>query len=196
MELVTETITGVRGQNLVTADGRERAFDVLIGGTGFYATEPPIARLIYGKGGRSLSDVWSPHLEALHGTTVAGFPNLFLLVGPNTGLGHNSIVYMIEAQIDYILQALSFIKRKKLRALEPTPQAQAEYNAQLQEKLRSSVWVQGGCVSYYLDATGRNSTLWPERAASFRRLVRRFDPSLYTAKEPARQPQPSSARNA
>ena len=196
VELVTETITEVRGQNIVTADGRERAFDVLIGGTGFYATEPPIARLIFGKGGRSLSDVWSPHLEALHGTTVAGFPNLFLLVGPNTGLGHNSIVYMIEAQIDYILQAFSYVERKKLRALEPTPQAQAEYNEQLQEKLRSSVWVAGGCVSYYLDATGRNSTLWPERAASFRRLVRRFDPSLYTGGRPARGPRPTSARNA
>ena len=194
VELVTDAVTEVRGNRVVTANGLERAFDVLIGGTGFHATEPPIARLIRGKGGRSLADAWSPHLEALHGTTVAGFPNLFLLVGPNTALGHNSIVYIIEAQIDYILQALAHMKRKKLQALEPTPQAQATYNERLQEKLRASVWVQGGCVSYYLDAAGRNSTLWPERAAGFRRLLRRFDPALYRAPKPTARPTPVRGR--
>jgi cation diffusion facilitator CzcD-associated flavoprotein CzcO len=142
-------------------------------------THPPVASIIFGTGGRSLAQAWRPHMEALHGTTVAGFPNLFLIVGPNTALGHNSIVYIAEAQIAYILHALSYLDASGLAALEPIPQAQAAYNAALQEKLARSVWVQGGCTSYYLDDTGRNSTLWPERASRFRRTLRRFNPALY-----------------
>ncbi|AIZ44624.1 4-hydroxyacetophenone monooxygenase [Deinococcus radiopugnans] len=179
VELVTDAITEVRGHELLTADGQARAFDVLIGGTGFNATQPPMARLIVGRGGQRLSEAWATHMEALHGTAVAGFPNLFLLVGPNTALGHNSIVYIIEAQIGYILRALGHMDAAHLLSLEPTPGAQRDYSDALQEKLRESVWVQGGCTSYYLDANGRNSTLWPERASSFRRTLGRFDPALY-----------------
>lgn len=179
VDLVTDAIREVRGNRLVTQGGQEREFDVLIGGTGFDATHPPVASIIFGAGGRSLAQAWRPHMEALHGTTVAGFPNLFLIVGPNTALGHNSIVYIAEAQIAYILHALSYLDASGLAALEPTPQAQAAYNAALQEKLARSVWVQGGCTSYYLDDTGRNSTLWPERASRFRRTLRHLDPALY-----------------
>ncbi|GGR06454.1 flavin-containing monooxygenase [Deinococcus ruber] len=179
VELVTDAITQVRGNRILTKDGTEREFDVLIGGTGFDATHPPIASIIYGADGRSLKDVWTPHMQALHGTMIAGFPNLFLIVGPNTALGHNSIVYIAEAQIGYILDALSYMDAADLAALEPTPEAQAAYNAALQEKLARSVWVQGGCTSFYLDDTGRNSTLWPERAAQFRMTLRHFDPALY-----------------
>ncbi|UQN07331.1 NAD(P)/FAD-dependent oxidoreductase [Deinococcus sp. QL22] len=177
--LVTDAIREVRGSRIVTQDGKEREFDVLIGGTGFDATHPPVARIIFGAGGRSLMEGWNPHMQALHGTTIAGFPNLFMIVGPNTALGHNSIVYIAEAQIGYILDALTYMDASHLASLEPTPQAQAAYNAALQDKLSKSVWVQGGCTSYYLDDTGRNSTLWPERAASFRRALRHFDPALY-----------------
>ena len=117
-----------------------------------------MARLIVGRGGQRLSGAWATHMEALHGTAVAGFPNLVLLVGPNTALGHNSIVYIIEAQIGYILRALGHMDAAHLLSLEPTPGAQRDYSDALQEKLRESVWVQGGCTSYYLDASGRNST--------------------------------------
>ncbi|ULH17564.1 NAD(P)/FAD-dependent oxidoreductase (plasmid) [Deinococcus sp. KNUC1210] len=179
VELVTDAITGVRGNRILTKGGAEREFDVLIGGTGFDATHPPVASILYGADGRSLKDAWTPHMQALHGTMIAGFPNLFLIVGPNTALGHNSIVYIAEAQIEYILDALSYLDAADLAALEPTPEAQAAYNAALQEKLARSVWVQGGCTSFYLDDTGRNSTLWPERAAQFRLTLRHFDPALY-----------------
>ncbi|WP_102128430.1 flavin-containing monooxygenase [Deinococcus planocerae] len=181
VELVTEAVTEVKGSKIVTADGQEREFDVLIGGTGFESTRPSIARRLSGRGGRSLAEVWDPHMEALHGTAVAGFPNLFLIIGPNTGLGHNSMVYMMEAQIDYIVAALEHLGREHLLALEPRPEAQAEYSEGLQGKLRDSVWNVGGCTSWYIDATGRNSSLWPERAARFRQTLRRFDPSLYRA---------------
>ncbi|THF70155.1 NAD(P)/FAD-dependent oxidoreductase [Deinococcus sp. Arct2-2] len=189
VQLVTEAITEVRGNRIVTRDGQEREFDVLIGGTGYDATHPPVANIIFGSGGRSLIDAWTPHMEALHGTMIAGFPNLFMIVGPNTALGHNSIVYIAEAQIGYILDALAYIDDSHLAALEPTVEAQATYNAALQEKLSKSVWVQGGCTSFYLDDTGRNSTLWPERAARFRIALRHFDPALYSGRlSPKRLP--------
>ncbi len=182
VELVTEAISEITEDGVVTADGQRRRFDVLIGATGFNATRPPVARLLFGRNGQSLADAWAGHLEALYGTTVAGFPNLFLLVGPNTALGHNSIVYIIEAQLDYILQALAHMDGQHLLALEPTTEAQREYSDGLQMKLSTSVWSQGGCTSYYLDANGRNSTLWPERASAFRQTLKRFDPALYRAR--------------
>ncbi|WP_241191347.1 flavin-containing monooxygenase [Deinococcus psychrotolerans] len=139
VELVTETITEIRGDEILTVDGQVRAFDVLIGGTGFNATQPPMARRIFGRGGLRLADAWDSHMEALHGTAVAGFPNFFLLVGPNTALGHNSIVYIIEAQIGYILRTLKYMDAAHLLSLEPTPEAQREYSDALQDKLRESV---------------------------------------------------------
>lgn len=181
VDLVTERICEVRGSRVITADGAEHELDVLIGGTGFDATHPAIFRVIHGRDGRSLAQAWQP-MQALHGTTVAGFPNLFLIVGPNTGLGHNSMVYIMEAQIGYIMGALEHLERGHLLALEPRPEAQAAYNAALQEKLRGTVWTQGGCTSWYLDENGHNATLWPERAANFRRTLRHFDPSLYHAR--------------
>ena len=197
VELVTDAIAEVRGRRVVTQDGKEREFDVLIGGTGFDATHPPVAGIIFGPGGRSLLDAWTPHMQALHGTMVAGFPNLFLIVGPNTALGHNSIIYIAEAQIGYILEALAYMDACHLATLEATPQAQATYNAALQAKLSRSVWVQGGCTSYYLDDTGRNSTLWPERAAKFRATLQHFDPLLYHGRlSPKRLPPLVPRRNA
>ena len=176
VELVTDAIVRVDGPALVTADGRSRCFDVVVAATGFDATHPPIATRILGADGRSLADTWSGHMSALHGTTVAGFPNLFLLVGPNTALGHNSIVAIIEAQVDYVLDALRIAGS---RTIEPRADAQARYNDLLQRHLRGSVWTSGGCSSYYLDSSGRNTTLWPHRAARFARSVRRFDPQHY-----------------
>jgi cation diffusion facilitator CzcD-associated flavoprotein CzcO len=187
VELVTEPIASVEGRELVTVDGRRREFDVLIAGTGFNATEPSVARLVRGIGGVALSDAWSPHMEALRGTTVAGFPNLFLLVGPNSALGHNSIVYIIEAQIDYVLKALAELQATGAASLVPTREAQARYNRRVQADLAGSVWSSGGCSSYYLDAGGRITTLWPHRAALFRRAVRHFDSSEYHL-EPQRVP--------
>ncbi|MES2092239.1 MAG: NAD(P)/FAD-dependent oxidoreductase [Actinomycetota bacterium] len=179
VELVTEPIAFVDGREIVTTDGGRRGFDVLIGGTGFNATEPPVARLVRGVGGVPLAEVWSAHMEALRGTTVAGFPNLFLLVGPNSALGHNSIVYIIEAQIDYVLKALDAMQSVGAASVVPRIEAQQRYNRWVQADLAGSVWLRGGCSSYYLDAGGRNTTLWPHRATLFRRSVRHFDSSEY-----------------
>ena len=179
VELVTDAIASIDGHEIVTADGTRRRYDVLIGGTGFEATHPSIAPLLHGHGGVSLADRWSPHMSALRGTTVHDFPNLFLLVGPNTALGHNSIIYMIEAQLDYVLQALRVMDRTGAHTIEPREAAQTVYNHRIQRDFRGSVWTTGGCRSYYLDDDGRNTTLWPHRAAKFRAVVRRFDASEY-----------------
>lgn len=187
VSLITELIERVEGNTIVTADGGRHEVDVLVGGTGFNATRPPVAGLIHTSDGVSLADTWSPHMQALHGTAVAGFPNLFLLVGPNTALGHNSIVYIIEAQIDYVLGALRFMSASEVRAIQPRPEAQDDYNRGIQNGFVGSVWTSGGCTSYYLDEGGRNTTLWPKRAARFRRSVRRFDPTDYSIQRmPAR----------
>ena len=179
VELVTDAIASIEDHEIVTADGTRRRFDVLIGGTGFDATHPSIAPLLHGRDGSSLADHWSPHMAALRGTTVPGFPNLFLLVGPNTALGHNSMIYMIEAQLGYVLQALQFMDATGTRVVEPRLEAQAANNDRIQRDVSGSVWTTGGCRSYYLDDGGRNTTLWPRRAGAFRGVVRTFDPSEY-----------------
>jgi cation diffusion facilitator CzcD-associated flavoprotein CzcO len=180
VELVTEPIGSIAGDTIRTTYGTSRRFDVLICGTGFNATRPPIARLLRGRSGTPLADRWSPHMSALRGTTVRDFPNLFLLVGPNTALGHNSIIYIIEAQLEYVLQALDAMDRRSAAVIEPTPAAQSGYNAKLQRSLASAVWNTGGCTNFYLDDAGLNTTLWPHRAALFRRTVSRFRPGEYT----------------
>jgi cation diffusion facilitator CzcD-associated flavoprotein CzcO len=179
VELVTEPIESIAGDSVGTADGKSHRFDVLICGTGFNATRPPVASLLRGRGGVLLADRWSPHMSALRGTTVQDFPNLFLLVGPNTALGHNSIIYMIEAQLEYVLRALAAMDRLSASVIEPTPEAERTYNEQLQRALGPAVWSTGGCTNFYLDASGINTTLWPHRAAAFRRGLSRFRTDEY-----------------
>ncbi|HEX2091310.1 MAG TPA: NAD(P)/FAD-dependent oxidoreductase [Longimicrobiaceae bacterium] len=189
VELVTEGIAEVRERSIVTADGVERPVDALIFGTGFRATDPPLARHLRGREGRTLAEVWAGSPRAHLGTTVAGFPNLFLLLGPNTGLGHSSVVYMIEAQIEHLLGALRHMRRHGAGALEPHPEAQAAWVAEVEARMRGTVWTSGGCRSWYLDATGRNSALWPDFTWRFRRRVARFRPGEYRD-VPARREHP------
>ena len=148
--------------SIVTEDGVEREVDTIIFGTGFHVTDIPIAGRVRGRDGRTLAETWDGSPQAYHGTTVAGFPNLFLLVGPNTGLGHTSIVFMIESQIDYVLDALRDDAPRAARTrVEVRPEVQAAYNAELDRMTEGTVWVSGGCTSYYIDRNGHNSTLWP-----------------------------------
>jgi cation diffusion facilitator CzcD-associated flavoprotein CzcO len=179
VEVVTEGITEVRAHSIVDCAGVERSADAIIFGTGFRVTAPPLARRIRGRGGRTLSEVWAGSPRAHAGTTVAGFPNLFILMGPNTGLGHNSVVYMIEAQIEHTLAALDLLRRRGAVSIEPRPEAQSAYVAEVQRRMEGTVWVAGGCASWYLDATGRNSTLWPDFSWRFRRRVARLNPDEY-----------------
>jgi cation diffusion facilitator CzcD-associated flavoprotein CzcO len=184
VEVATDAIVEVVPEGIVTRgpDGERivHPVDAIIFGTGFHVTDVPIAAKLFGKDGRTLREHWDEGgMSALHGATVAGFPNLFLLVGPNTGLGHNSIIFMIESQLTYVLGALRAMTESGAATLEPRPQVQEAYNAEIQEQLRGTVWNTGGCSSWYLDERGRNTTLWPTFTFRFRNLVRRFRPADY-----------------
>jgi cation diffusion facilitator CzcD-associated flavoprotein CzcO len=189
VEVVTSGIREIGPHGVISADGVEHAADTIIFGTGFHVTDVPIAKHVHGRNGQLLADAWHETMTAYLGTTVAGFPNLFLLLGPNTGLGHNSVVLMIEAQLKHVLKALDHLKRNGFHTIEPTERAQREFVARVDAKMRPTVWMQGGCRSWYLDAGGRNSTLWPGFVPSFRRLLGRFRPAAYMmSKAPAAAP--------
>jgi cation diffusion facilitator CzcD-associated flavoprotein CzcO len=183
-ELVTDRIERVEGNAIVTADGTKRPLDVIIFATGFTPTDPPIAHVLRDADGRTMSEHWQGSPQAYLGTTVAGFPNLFMLWGPNLNLGHSSIVYMLESQIGYVMQALDAMDARERATLEVKPQVQDEWNDYLQERLAGTVWDTGGCRSWYLDANGRDSVMWPDFTFNFRRRVSEFDPNDYRL-EPA-----------
>jgi cation diffusion facilitator CzcD-associated flavoprotein CzcO len=188
--VVTEGIREVRPHAVVTADGVEHPADTVILGTGFRVTDPPMAGLILGRDGRSLSQAWQPTMHAHRGTTVSGFPNLFILLGPNTGLGHTSVVLMIETQVRYLIAALAHQRRSGVAAMEPSTAAQERDAADVDARMAGTVWMKGGCRSWYLDATGRNSTLWPGFATSYRLRLRRFRPGDFVTVTPRREPAP------
>ncbi|HVE67213.1 MAG TPA: NAD(P)/FAD-dependent oxidoreductase [Solirubrobacteraceae bacterium] len=183
--VVTSPIAEVRERSVVTADGAERATDTIVFATGFQVMPPPIAERVHGRGGTTLAAAWrEAGMQAYRGTTVAGFPNLFFLVGPNTGLGHTSIVHVIESQIRYVREALRAMRRAGAAEVEPRPEAQARWNARVQRDLEGSVWQDGGCASWYLDEHGRNRTLWPGYTFRLRALLSEFDAGNYELRPP------------
>jgi cation diffusion facilitator CzcD-associated flavoprotein CzcO len=197
VDLVTDGIRKITPTGIVTADGTERAVDAIIIATGFYTTEQPISQHIKGRNGRTLADAWAEHgMAAYKGTTIAGFPNLFQIVGPNTGLGHSSMVFIIESQIAYILSALQKIGARELLSVEPRPEAQAAWNDDLQHRMKRTVWSSGGCASWYLDAHGRNTTLWPRSTFKFRSLLKDFDLERYVVTTRHDAPRSTTKENA
>lgn len=183
VELVESGVTEVRERSVITADGREHELDALILATGFTPADPPIAERVRGASGAALADAWDGSPQAYLGTTVSGFPNLFLVYGPNLNLGHSSIVYMLESQIRYLVGAMEAMRSRGVETIEVRPEAQREWNEELQRKLGGSVW-NTGCSSWYLDRNGRNSIMWPGFTFGYRNRVRRFDPAAYLATGP------------
>jgi len=181
VEVVTDPIHEVTPTGIVTANGEKHEVDTIVYGTGFRVTDLPVMDMLHGRDGQTLRESWADGMEAYLGTTVAGFPNFFLLVGPNTGLGHTSMVYMIESQVAYVLDAIRTMDAAGLAAVEVRPEVQREFVDGVRSSMRNTVWTQGGCTSWYLDSRGRNTTLWPSFTFRFRRLTCRFDLSEYTA---------------
>jgi cation diffusion facilitator CzcD-associated flavoprotein CzcO len=176
VELIPSGVARLEPGAVITTDGVRREVDVVIMATGFEATDPPIAHRLHGRDGRLLADVWKETgMQALRGTTVHGFPNLFLLVGPNTGLGHSSMIHVIESQLGYLRSALEAMQRRRVATIEPAADAQRTWNARLQERMRGSVWATGGCASWYQDGQGRVTALWPGSATGLRRATRQID---------------------
>ncbi|MGH2797680.1 MAG: flavin-containing monooxygenase, partial [Thermoleophilaceae bacterium] len=179
VELIAEAVTEIRPRSIVAADGSEREADTIVFATGFDVVAGPTADRIRDPAGRSLAEVWGGSPQAYLGTTVAGFPNLFRLLGPNSALGHNSVVFMIESQLNYVADALRTMDDLGLASVEVRADAQESYNRWLERRLEPSVWNSGGCASWYLDRTGRNLAIWPGFTWPFRRRTRRFDPDAY-----------------
>lgn len=183
VELVTGGVATVGPTSVTDASGREHPVDTIIFGTGFEVTKPRVSERVWDGQGRSLADHWAEGMQAHRGTTITGFPNLFFMLGPNTGLGHNSMIHIAESQIAYVLGAIKETERCGAGGLEVTPRAQANYNQWLADQLGGTVWTSGGCKSWYLDANGKNTTLWPGSATSFRRALRTFDVGAYETRE-------------
>jgi cation diffusion facilitator CzcD-associated flavoprotein CzcO len=191
VEVVTAGIREVREHCIVDAEGVEREADTIIFGTGFHVTDVRIAERVHGPGGRTLREAWRSGMQAYAGTAVAGFPNLFLILGPNTGLGHTSVVLMAEWQSRYVAQALRHMRTAGAAEIEVRAGAQDAWVDRVQRKMQRTVWLAGGCASWYLDEHGRNTTLWPDFTFRFRRALRRFEPENFDFRPPvaARRPQ-------
>jgi cation diffusion facilitator CzcD-associated flavoprotein CzcO len=180
VELVTEKIVRVLPNGLETADGEVHEVDTIIFGTGFRVTDNPVAEWVRGADGRTLAEHWAEHgMQAYLGTTVPRFPNLYLLAGPNTGIGHTSLVVMIEAQLTYIVDALRTLEATGADTLEVRAPVMARYTEDVQRKASKTVWNTGGCASWYLDDQGRNTTIWPDYTFRFRQRTKRFDARSY-----------------
>ncbi|SFE96834.1 flavin-containing monooxygenase [Blastococcus tunisiensis] len=190
VDVVTDGIAEVRPRSVVTADGTEREVDTIILGTGFAATEFLAPMRITGRGGRDLHEQWRDGASAYLGTVVPGFPNLFVLYGPNTNLGHNSILVMLEAQVGWVVQAVRALAEGRVRRLEVRRDVAEAFDAWVQERVGHTVFA-GGCRSWYLTESGRNTQNWPASTLTFRRRLRRLRLEEF---EPAPVPVAGGAR--
>ena len=169
-------------ENSVVANGQDYPVDVIIYCTGFDVTNQANQFDITGKHGKSIQTHWKNGMHAYLGISSYDFPNAFFLLGPNTGLGHNSIIFMIESQASYIAQALKYMKKHKLNTLEVKQEAEDDFVRDMQKQSDKSVW-KSGCNSWYLDETGRNTTLWPSFTFMYWLKTRSFDPAKYTSEK-------------
>ncbi|WP_410574726.1 flavin-containing monooxygenase [Amycolatopsis sp. cmx-4-61] len=179
VELVSSALAEVRPHSIIDRSGVERNVDAIIFGTGYHVTDIPVAAQLRGRGGGTLAEHWAGSPRAYLGTSVPGFPNLFLMLGPHTGLGHSSMVYMIEAQATHIRNQLKAMARTGATTIEVDQRVHDDYNRELDRKMSTTVWQVGGCRSFYLDATGRNATLWPDWTWRFRRLAAQRTTTAY-----------------
>lgn len=180
VDLVTAPITRITKDAIQTADGSTRQVDAIVMCTGFHATDHPVADLIFGRKGLQLAEHWRWHgASAYKGTTVPGFPNLFQITGPNTVLGHTSMIEIIEAQIGYITAALDYMSALDLTSIEPKENLTLAYNHELRLDLGKTIWNTGGCASWYLDDAGRNTTIWPKTAIAYAKRMAKFDAAAY-----------------
>jgi len=178
VELVPGGLTAVGPNTVVDGAGIEREVDAIILGTGFHVSDPPVANQVRGRGGELMRDAWEGTPRAYLGTSIPDFPNLFLLLGPNTGLGHSSMVYMIETQIAHILSAIEHLRSSRAGTIEVRRKVYEDFNREVDERMKGTVW-ESGCSSFYQDTTGRNGVLWPDWTWRFRRLATRFDHGAY-----------------
>ncbi|HVN42369.1 MAG TPA: 4-hydroxyacetophenone monooxygenase, partial [Steroidobacteraceae bacterium] len=179
VRLVTEPIAAIEPSGVRTVGGELHAAEVIVFATGFKSTEFLAPMAVHGLGGRDLAHEWRNGAHAYLGVTVSGFPNFFMLYGPNTNLGHNSILVMIEAQVGYILDALRQLEARGERCLDVRREAMDAFNRDLQRDLAKSVWAATSKASWYKLADGTITNNWPYSTIRYRRLLRRADLGVY-----------------
>ncbi|MFF4604489.1 flavin-containing monooxygenase [Streptomyces sp. NPDC001339] len=185
VDLVPAGLKEVRGSTLVGTDGSTAEVDAMVFGTGFRVTDMPIAERVMGANGTTLAQEWKNGMAALRGSSAAGFPNFLTIIGPNTGLGNSSMILMIESQLNYMvdfLRQLDILGGKI--ALNARQSAVDEWTRKIQRRMARTVWSTGGCDSWYLDAEGRNTTVWPGTTTEFRKVTRRVDLAEYEVLRP------------
>lgn len=178
VHLHTTGIDHIAGNTLIGKDGTRTELDVLILATGFEAAEFPATFTVRGRKGQLLSEAWNEGPEAYLGSTVSGFPNMFFIVGPNTGLGHSSMILMIESQVRYIVSCLHEMGERGAATMDVLPEIQSRYNEEIQNRLVTTVW-NSGCVSWYRTKAGKNTSLWPGHTFEFSRRTQSVQPSEY-----------------
>ena len=187
VELLTSGLAEVRGHTVVASDGTQVEVDAIILGTGYHVTDIPFADHVQGREGVILQDVWAGSPRAYLGTSIPGFPNFFMLLGPNTGLGHSSMVYMIESQVAHVLRAIESLNEAGAQTIEVRQEAFERYNENIDARMQGTVWETGGCSSFYIDRTGRNATIWPDFTWRFRHRTRRPATSAYQLRTAERE---------
>jgi cation diffusion facilitator CzcD-associated flavoprotein CzcO len=178
VEIVFDGVKEIRAHSLIADDGVEHEVDVIILGTGFEVSAPPIAQRVRGRSGKSMAQVWQGSPEGYMGTMVAGCPNGFLMFGPNLAVSSSAFL-IIEAQLTYIVDALKQAQQQGIKVIEVDPVRQAQFNDTVQAALQNTVWNKGGCQSYFIDVNGRNSTLWPWSTLEMRKQLSRFNLNEY-----------------
>jgi cation diffusion facilitator CzcD-associated flavoprotein CzcO len=178
VDVITEGILSMDEHGVTTVDGQYRPADVVVYCTGFYAAENILQFDIIGRNGRNLDQEWQDGAEAYLGTAVSGYPNAYIIVGPNTGLGHNSMIYMIESQVRYIMEAIKYARKNDIQLMDVKPEVQAQYNKEIHARLDKSIW-NSGCTSWYRTKSGKNTTLWPGFTFEFRARTFFFRPGDY-----------------
>ncbi len=190
VEVLTTGVSAIGKSSVVGSNGEEREVDAIVLGTGFHVNDLPIKDHVYGVGGKTLGEAWEGSMQGYRGATVPGFPNFFFILGPNTGLGHSSMIFMAEAAGQYVFDALQQMDKGNLASVDVRPERYRRWNEGIQKRMKPTVWVTGGCASWYVDATGKNRTLWPDFTFRFKTLTKRFDIESYSTL-PRRAPQPS-----
>ena len=199
VDVVTSAVTEVRERSVVAADGSEHEVDTIIFGTGFEVPSHGADNIV-GRDGRSILEIYRERPQSYLGTTMAGFPNFFMMLGPFSGAGNQSALYTLESQMNYIVDAVQTMRREGASLVEVRPEMQARFTDEAERRSEDTVWLQGGCKSYYTTPDGKNAGLWPGFSFEFRRRTRRFDSDAYTlesangdaVKQPA--PAPAAAR--